>query len=442
MARATRTARTLGRLRRVIKQIERPVVQLHRPRFSHVRLVVESDDPWDSTAMTRRSSPVETALTSRVQFPSALFSLEYDEIFPYERFAHNLLCHAVDALHAKDLPPKISIEFAGLPEGQYPWTLNCSITVGTDPSGNATSFGFGIPNMVPAIIYALVATALHDFFDPAEFRVFSASPDVFAERLKRLAASVNLGLKNYSPESFALAIRGIYEQLGLDMWRLHQCSNDYDHLTKLIANHEIAHAYLKQATRSPHATLSEGIAFEFIADLLATHWYFRKTVRLTPDSPEYRAFTKTGSHADSIFENARRGLRNQISLLVLMALAGAQRNQGVASLDGGSTHPNGLQRFLWPRQEFLVLLESNYSNVLSKDHFDQLETEYNERMEVLNKIGLVSAADSRVMLDPVQCDTYEVAANLLETLDVKELTGLIPHLRKMRETLSLQREPR
>jgi hypothetical protein len=63
-------------------------------------------------------------------------------------------------------------------------------------------------------------------------------------------------------------------------------------------------------------------------------------------------------------------------------------------------------------------------------------------MEVLTKIGLVSAADSRVMLDPMQCDTYEVAANLLETLDVEELTGLIPHLRKMRETLSSQRKQR
>lgn len=392
--------------------------------------------------MTRRSSPVETALTSRVQFPSALFSLEYDEIFPYERFAHNLLRHAVDALDAKGLPPNISIEFAALPEGQYPWTLNSSITVGTGSSGNATSFRFVTPEMVPAIVYGLVATALHDFFDATEFRALSASPDVFAERLKQVTVSVNLGLKNYSLESFAIAVRGIYERLGLEIWRLHQCGDDYDHLTKLIANHEIAHAYLEQATRNPHPTASEGIAFELISDLLATHWYFRKTVRLTPDSPEYRAFRKTESHADSIFTNARRGLRNQISLLVLMALAGAQRNQGVASLDGGPTHPNGLQRFLWQRQEFLVLLESNYSNVLSKDHFDQLETDYTERMEVLNKIGLVSAADSGAMLDPIQCDTYEVAANLLETLDVEELTGLIPHLRKMRETLSSQHKQR
>ena len=395
-----------------------------------------------STVMTRRSSPVETALTSRVEFPSALFSLEYDEIFPYERFAHNLLRHAVDALHAKDLPPNISIEFAGLPEGQYPWTLNSSITVGTDPSGNATSFRFVTPELVPAIIYALVATALHDFFDATEFRALSASADLFAERLKQFAASVNLGLKNYSSESFALTVRGIYERLGLDVWRLHRCADDYDNVTKLIANHEIAHAYLKQATRSPAPTSSESIAFEFIADLLATHWHFRKMVRLTPDSDEYRAFRKTKSHADSIFGNALIGLRNQISLLILMALAGAQRNQGVASLDGGPTHPNGLQRFLWQRQEFLVLLESNYSNVLSKDHFDQLDTDYTERMEVLNKIGLVSAADSGAMLDPIQCDTYEVAANLLETLDVEELTGLIPHLRKMRETLSSQHKQR
>jgi len=120
--------------------------------------------------MTRRSSPVETALTSRVQFPSALFSLEYDEVFPYEGFAHNLLRHAVDALQARDLPPNISIDFAGLLEGQYPWTLNSSITVGTDSSGHATSFRFVTPELVPAIIYQLVAAVLFDFFDANEFR--------------------------------------------------------------------------------------------------------------------------------------------------------------------------------------------------------------------------------------------------------------------------------
>lgn len=194
------------------------------PAFSpHVRRVVERDDPWDSTGMTRRSSPVETALTSRVEFPSALFSLEYDEIFPYERFAHNLLRHAVEALHAKDLPPNISIEFVALPERQYPWTLNSRITVGTDSSGNASSFRFVTPEMVPAIVYVLVATALHDFFDATEFRAFSASPDVFAKRLKQVTASVNLGLKNYSLESFAITVRGIYERLGLNIWRLHLC---------------------------------------------------------------------------------------------------------------------------------------------------------------------------------------------------------------------------
>src|ERR1700722_2865484 len=111
--------------------------------------------------MTERSIPVETPFNSMVSYPSALFSLEYDEVFPYERFAHSLLGRAIEALHEKDLPPRVSVEFAALPEGLYPWTINSSIAVEKDASGKAVSFRFVTPQLVPAIIYVFVATVLH-----------------------------------------------------------------------------------------------------------------------------------------------------------------------------------------------------------------------------------------------------------------------------------------
>ena len=46
---------------------------------------------------------------SLIHISSSLFSLEKDEVFPYERFAYNLLDIAIEALNAKGLPERVII---------------------------------------------------------------------------------------------------------------------------------------------------------------------------------------------------------------------------------------------------------------------------------------------------------------------------------------------
>jgi hypothetical protein len=73
--------------------------------------------------MSQRRSPVETTHTSTVVYPSGLFLLERDETYPYERFAHNLLDVAVEALHERKLPDSLTVDFARFSHRGSPWTI-------------------------------------------------------------------------------------------------------------------------------------------------------------------------------------------------------------------------------------------------------------------------------------------------------------------------------
>ena len=58
-----------------------------------------------------RSAPIDTHFTSTINYPASLFSLEKDEIFPYERLAYNFLDVGIGALHEKNLPERIVVDF-------------------------------------------------------------------------------------------------------------------------------------------------------------------------------------------------------------------------------------------------------------------------------------------------------------------------------------------
>ena len=61
--------------------------------------------------MSGRRSALETNQSCSVVYPAGLFSLEKDEVYPYERFAYSLLDVAVEALHHQNLSGNISVEF-------------------------------------------------------------------------------------------------------------------------------------------------------------------------------------------------------------------------------------------------------------------------------------------------------------------------------------------
>lgn len=75
-----------------------------------------------------------------VTYPSSLFSLAKDEVFPYERFAYNVLDVGVEALHRKKLPERLLVDFTRLPAGSSPWSINTGITFDLDCSPRQSRF--------------------------------------------------------------------------------------------------------------------------------------------------------------------------------------------------------------------------------------------------------------------------------------------------------------
>jgi hypothetical protein len=74
--------------------------------------------------MSNKRHPFSSPHLSRVLYPSALFSLERDEILPYERFAYCILGLAIEVLHDKGLPEDVTVSFGSDEAPFAPWRIN------------------------------------------------------------------------------------------------------------------------------------------------------------------------------------------------------------------------------------------------------------------------------------------------------------------------------
>jgi hypothetical protein len=170
--------------------------------------------------------------------------------------------------------------------------------------------------------------------------------------------------------------------------------------------------------------------------LVATGWLYDKMIRNTPDTAEYRQYRGMYSYAETIFANSVMTLRSQQAQLLLMAIAGAQRTKGLVSLAGGQTHPPELQRYQVQHVQLDTLIRSNFSAVLSSDQLQRLDEDWNSRVGVLVQAGAIPLSDLERMINVSDCDTIEVAANLIEELEIPELKKVVPMLRGWRELIS------
>jgi hypothetical protein len=391
--------------------------------------------------VTKRRSPVDTALPSTVIYPSSLFSLEKDEVFPYERFAYNLLHEAVGALNSKGLAERVVVDFTRLLPGAAPWTINSSIQFERDSGGSPIAFRFVTPELVPSIVYLFTATVAADLLDEERFKRMQGDPRILAKQIHTFVEAANAGVRAYGEHGFARAIRASYDHLDLGIRDLYKCGDHYDWLTKLIVNHEVAHAYVEQITHRPDPSDRERIAFELIADMVACAWFYGKMIRSTPNTAEYREMRGVESQAEAILANSLGALRCQQALLVLMAIAGAQRTGGVASLAGGRTHPAGLQRHMLQHVQLYTLVRSNFASVLSADDFRRMDEDWDLREDVLLGSGVIRAADLAGLLDASEYEAMGIAANLIQELRIVELEQLVPFLRNIRETMAGSSRP-
>ena len=381
-----------------------------------------------------RRKPISTSETSTIVYPSGLFSLQKDEIYPYERYAYNVLSIASEAFHTQKLPLRMTVDFTQQGQEVSPWIINASIDHHLE-NGQPVAFTFRMPELTPAILYLFTTAIVTDFFDADRSGEFQKNPDTLRQRFQHFGQAVTIAIREYRVQGFAHAIRAAYEHLGLTIGTFQRSSEDYNLLAIQMAYHEVAHGYLKQVTRNT-CTKVETSAFELLADLVAVAWFYNHMIVNTPDTEEYRQFRRLKSHADSIFMNAMLTLRSQQALVILMAVAGAQRSGGAVSLAAGESHPPGMQRFMLQHVMLYTLIASNFSNLLLPEHFDVFQKEWDDNLDTLVRAGVIPLKDIETMLDTRECDTIEAAANLIEELRVPELLRLLPTLRAMRDWLT------
>lgn len=368
-------------------------------------------------------------------YPSGLFSLEKDEVYPCERFAYSLLDIAVEVLHHAQLPENIVVDFTQIIPGISPWSLNASVNIDSDGSGNPIRFRFMTPELFPAITYLFTAELMRDIFTEGGPLFYEQNPNALRERTRRFAEGTSAGVRAFQSGGVAAGVRAAYDHLGLTVTDLERCANDYDLLTKLIAYHEVGHAYTQLAVRTVTSPL-ESSALELIADLLATQWFYQKIIVNTPDTEEYRRFRGVSSYAEAIFSNALISLQSQQALLIFMAIAGAQINAGKVSLSGGPTHPPGLQRYSLQHLAILTLILSNFSKVLSEEHVTRLDNDWHSRMAALVRSGMIPLPDLEGLLNASECDTIEIAADLIERFAIEDLRPMIPLLKDIRRQMT------
>lgn len=384
----------------------------------------------------KRRAPVDTPHNSTVIYPSTLFSLEKDEIFPYERYAYNVLSVGVDALNARGLSEKLIIDFTQLPTNSSPWTINASVTALFAADGSPIEFVFATPELVPAILYMFSAVVGSEFCSDEGFEKIQRNPNSISDQFHSFVSGAGAGVRAYRDRGFGAAVRAAYDHLGLSMTHLRKSSDVYDTLTKQIAYHEVAHAYIQQFTREPRPSQAERVAFELIADLVATEWIYNKMIRNTPDTEEYRAFRQLGSYRETILYNSLLTLRYQELLIMVFAIAGAQAQGGKVTLEGGADHPPGMQRYMLQHLHLYTLIRSNFSPPLLEPDFDQLDHDWDVRMDALVRSGVIPSSDVEGLLQISECDTIELAARLIEELRIPELKKAVPFLNSIRSHLS------
>lgn len=347
---------------------------------------------------------------------------------------YSLLDVAVEALHHQDLPENISVVFAPALSGPA-WSINAGVCIDRDADGAPLKFRFSTPELFPAIVYLFVAQVTEGLLEEGGASYFIQNPNELRITIQGLGAALSAGVSAYQHRGIAHAIRASYECLGLTMDDFFRCVNDYDLLTKLIAYHEVGHAYTQHITYAASRPI-EKRALELIADLLATQWFYQKMIVNTPDTEQYRALRDVTTHSEAIFTNALMCFQNQQGLLALMAIAGAQRNAGAVSLDGGQSHPPGLQRHSLQYLALRTLIESNFASLLSPEQVRRLDADWHERTEALIRCGLIGRADLEGILDPSECDTIELAAELIEQFGIRDLRAMTPWLKDTRRQIT------
>jgi hypothetical protein len=377
--------------------------------------------------MSNKRPPFSSPHLSRVLYPSALFSLERDEILPYERFAYCILGLTIEVLHDKGLAEDVTISF-GRNEALFaPWQINAGIRCHLDSNDAPRAFEFLMPELLPGMAFLYCSSFATDF-------VVQSPEEVRSSFLSFLEVA-DAAVKAYKQGGISAALRAAYDKAELVITEVNcEATLTFDLLAKQIGYHEVAHGYANLLGGQEENPVRRR-SFELVADLLATQWLYKGMIVNTPDTAAYRKFTGAVSYGESIYRNCQSVQRSYFALLGLFALAGAQRTGGRVSLDGGTTHPPGMQRHVLLHVHFMTLVRSNFAKVLSGDQLNSLDKDWSRMLGRFHEAGIILTSDIQANLDPREADTLEAAADVIESKGIKEVNHVVPLLRDARHLL-------
>jgi hypothetical protein len=356
--------------------------------------------------------------TLEVVYPSSIYSLERHENIAYERFAHNVFRESVCALTERHIPPHVVVSFVPV-RVEYPaWVINCRVK---HEAAAGSRFIVECPEMLPCMLLLFAHIVAPHLGNDERFSSPSDQRTEISAFIQHFIDCASAAVRAFKSHGLASAIRTAHDTSSLDMPAMEMCFDDFDALAYLIANHEVAHIYVEQLTTQSRSSQKDRRAFEYLADLVAAEWLFRRYILLTPDQPAYRERRGFACHADALAVNSKWVISSMVTLLVLMGVAGAQRSGGRFNLESGISHPGAFGRS-WLQQEWILgAIEAHIAGELGEDRMSAVMSCWTRALDVIIKCGLVSQSAMWQVVDEKEIETIRRAVEIAEERRIEEI---------------------
>ena len=363
-----------------------------------------------------------------VHYPACIFAMEKHGVFPFERFAYDALRIAPEVLSSASLPSAVAVTFDR--DGRRdPWVLSAWVREDNATGGvaiEATPF-------TPSVLLAICHRVARPLFDTnGRFDEWCASPKTLNEELTALGNLVVRAEATCHERGLGPALEQLRDGGQYTFATLPGTTTYFDSAVQALVNHEAAHAYMRhlELIRTSLGDVDRK-AFEFMADLVATSWMYRRFVVNTPNTAEYRQMRGFSTHNEALRANARTVLEAQLTLLMFAAFAEVLRTRAPATFRGGITHPHTLIRYQMQQVHFLTLILSNFSEVFAGDHMQTLDDWWENVLVLLTRAGLLPPPTETLFTDDAHFAAVRRAGELAEELQVTELIKAVPFLRTL-----------
>lgn len=363
-----------------------------------------------------------------VEYPAAVFATERTGIFPFERFAYNVLRIGAEALAASSQLPCVSVAFD--PHGRAdPAAVNAWIQL------DSTGAGYRIETtpFTPPLLLSLCHTVLDPLFSqPTISQQWLEDPSQLVARVKHLQELARSARSILVSEGLGAALVHLRDHGGYGIYSKGSATDFFDGVVQFIACHEAAHAYVKQFSRPAHSMAAlDAQAFEFVADLVATSWLYRRLIVHTPDNPDYRRFRGARTHNHALRLNVQYVLGSQLAFVAFLGLGEIIHRNAPARLEGGPTHPHTVMRYFIQQVHFMTLVESNFPKLLQRRHQRDIGAWWTDSMTALHSAGLVPDDTRSVLTSDAEYMAVRRAGELAQELDLPETRKAAPFLLSM-----------